>query len=403
MAILPVCALPVSLSTVFAIQKLEERLRSYSFSPGALRWLPLDSRAFGPPRRRAGAVDYFLNHAGSITEVYPKAPACPSHPVLLNQIAPAYFVNFRDTLPPAYVFSMSGARVLGSAGWIVGENDTLLVESSFWREPDFPQPFQSHFILNRKRAPALRHLPGRCLSLASDFAVGGFGHFLHDSLPRLHLVERAGHKLGNFDWLYLPRLDSSATRSLVAALDFPPERLLQYDARFDLAADELIATTFPGTPGNLPSYTPEFLRRRFTSQAAPAQRKIFLSREGFRRDLVNRPAIERLLVDRGFEICRPQEHDAIRACSEADVIVSQEGANFMNTLFAPPGTRVLMLLPDSGNNLPYAFTLAAAAGHKLFVQSCPLVDSTPGNEGTSPVVADLEVFALGLDQLLAAR
>lgn len=384
-------------------EKLELSLRGFSFPPALLPWLPLSSRSFGPPRQHAETCAYFARHAGKFTEVYPHVAAAMPHPVLLNHVDPAYFVHIRKTLPPAFVFTLPNARILGSAGWIVGERDTLLVESSFWREPDFPHPFRTHFILGRKRAPALRQLAGRCLSLASDFAIGGFGHFLHDSLPRLHLVEKAGHRLKDFDWLYLPRLDSPATRALVAALDFPPERILQHDPGCDLEAEELVATTYPGTPGNLPAYTPRFLRERFTPWATRAHRKIFLSREGFRRDLANRPAIERLLLAHNFEICRPHTDDAIRACSEAGVIVAQEGANLMNTLFAPPGTRVLMLLPESGQNLPYAFTLAAAAGHELFVQSCPLIDRSPGQEGTSPVVADIEVFASSLDQVLSAR
>ncbi|MCX6954211.1 MAG: glycosyltransferase family 61 protein [Verrucomicrobia bacterium] len=219
----------------------------------------------------------------------------------------------------------------------------------------------------------------------------------------MHLVEKAGHRLRDFDWLYLPRLDSPSTRELVTALGFPRDRIVQHDPRYDLETDELVATTYPGTPGNLPAYTPDFLRERFAPPSVGARRKIFLSREGARRDLANRPEIERLLLARGFEICRPQTDHAVRACAAADVIVSQEGANLMNTLFAPPGTRVLLLLPDTGNNLPYALTLAATAGHRLFIQSCPLVDRTPGHENSSPVRPDLTVFASGLDQLLAAR
>lgn len=377
------------------------QLRSFSFPPALLPWLPLSSRIFGPPRRRAGIAEYFSHHPGKFTEVYPATPNIQVQPVLINKIAPAYFKDLRPTLPAAYVFSMQRAHLLGSAGWIVGAQDTLLVEASFWREPDFPHRFDTHFILSRKKARPLRQLKGRTLSLASDFSIGGFGHFLHDGLARLHLVEKAGYTLQDFDWIYLPHIDTPSTRSLISKLEFPPDRILQHDPKWDLETEELVATSYPGTAGNLPPYTPSFLRTRFAQNAAPANRKVFLSRKGFRRDLVNREDIEQLLLAHGFEICEPSRDDAVRACAEASIVVAQEGANFVNTLFTPPGARVLMLLPESGNTLPYGFTIAAAAGHKLWVQSCPLEDTTPGHEGISPVFADLGLFASALDEILA--
>jgi capsular polysaccharide biosynthesis protein len=144
-----------------------------------------------------------------------------------------------------------------------------------------------------------------------------------------------------------------------------------------------------------------FLREHFTRPGSNASRRIFLSREGFRRDLVNRSEVEQVLLARGFEICRPHIDDALRACTEAGIIVGQEGANLMNSLVAPPGTSVLMLLPEAHENLPYAFTGAAAAGHNLYVQSCQLEEATPGREGTSPVRADPAVLAAGVDRILA--
>lgn len=386
------------------VPKIAERwLREFSFQPEVLPWVPFTSRTFGPPRRQSIVSEYFSRHLGKCSEVYPARPSPRSAPVFLNEFDPEHLRHLRDTIPPAYVFSLPRSRLLGSAGWIVGEHDTLLVESSFWREADFPQPFRTHFILRRKRALPVRWLPGRTLSLASDFAIGGFGHFIHDSLPRLHLIEKAGHRLRDFDWVYLPRIDTPSTRSLIAALDIPEERILQHDPRSDLETEDLVATTFPGTPGHMPSYVPEFLRTRFGPGSGGKQRRIFLSREGFRRDLANRIDVERLLLERDFEICRPHRDDAVQACSEAAVIAGLEGANLMNMLFAAPATRILMFLPQTRQNLPYAFTAAAAAGHELFVQSCPSADPTPEDEGLSPVLADLNVLAAGLDQILAAR
>ena len=68
----------------------------------------------------------------------------------------------------------------------------------------------------------------------------------------------------------------------------------------------------------------------------------------------------------------------------------------MNALFAPPGTRLLMLLPRPCPDLPYGFTLARAAGHRLWVLTTP--ETAPAG---APVVTDLALLDHALDQLLA--
>lgn len=375
-------------------------LRGLRPPPWLLPLLPGESTRYGPPRRRATLTEYFARHPGELREVEPAAPA-PDLPGAEDAPGLLAGMKRRARIPPAYVFTLPRARLLGPDGWIVGEGDSFLPEASFWRERDHPHPFSTHFILLRKRARPLRRLPGRTLSLASDFAAGGFGHFLHDSLPRLHLVEKAGHDLRDFDWVYLPRIDTPATRQLVARLDLPPERVLAQDPRHDLFADELVATSYPGTPGYIPSYAPALLRERFLPTDAPASaasagRRIFLSREGFRRDLAARAQVEQLLRARGFEIVRPQVDDAIAACAEAACVVAQEGSNFMNALFCPSGARLLLLCPPTVD-LPYALSLAAAGGHHLRVVETP----SPSGDPEGKVGLDLARFERTLDALLA--
>lgn len=372
-----------------------ERLRAWSCPPWATPLIPSTSVRFGPPRRRSSIAEYFSRHPGAFTQVYPRRPAPAIHADWLGA-APSTALKHRAWLPPDHVFTLRGARLLGDAGWIVGDDDTLLTEASFWREADHPHPFSSHYILRRKSSRPLRRLPGRTVSLASDFASGGFGHLIHDSLPRLHLLEQAGHKLADFDWIYLPRIDTPSARRLISRLGIPAGRLLAHDPAFDLLADELVATTYPGTPGYLPAYTPQFLRSRFGPSPARTGRRIFLSREGFRRDLARRGEIETLLRAHGFEIIRADRDDALQACAEAGCVVGQEGANFMNALFCPPGARLLLLLPDYVD-LPYALTLAASGGHSIWVQS---VRTSP-HDVHGPVTLDLALFTRTLDRLLS--
>ena len=91
----------------------------------------------------------------------------------------------------------------------------------------------------------------------------------------------------------------------MARLGLPPEKVLNHDPSHDLECDELTATTFPGAPGNLPAYTPEFLRSRFAPLARPKGRRLYLSRAGSRRYLANAAEVEALLTARGFETILP--------------------------------------------------------------------------------------------------
>lgn len=371
---------------------LGESLRALRCPPWLAARLPYSSMEYGPPRRVSSLRELFSARPDLLREVTPARPA-PSLSARWVTPSREARLRHRTTLPPDYVFTLRDARLLGNAGWIVASDDTFLPEASFWREPDHPHPISTHFIFQRKRAKPLRRLPGRVLSLASDFAIGGFGHFIHDALPRLHLVEKAGHRLGDFDWVYLPRLDSPASRALTARLGVPPSKLLDHHPMFDLQAEELVGTSYPGTPGFIPDYTPAFLRERFAPPVRRTDRRIFLSREGFRRDLLQRPRAEQLLRERGFEIIRPHLEDAVSACAEAAVVVAQEGANFMNALFCPPGARLLLLLP-AFIDLPYAFTLASSGAHSLWIQETP-----PGGSGDS-LSLDLDLFAQTLDEII---
>ena len=140
-------------------RKIGHWLRSTPWPVALVPWLPLTSRTFGPPRRRAGVVEYFSRHEGRLTEVYAASAVPPPQVTPLGEVDPTYSRGLATALPPAFVFSLPQARLLGSAGWVVGRRDTLLVEASFWREPDFPHPFSTHFILGRSA-------PGRCAGCA---------------------------------------------------------------------------------------------------------------------------------------------------------------------------------------------------------------------------------------------
>jgi hypothetical protein len=383
---------------------IRNRLRSFRWSPGVVHWLPGSSVHFGPPRRWMHLNEYFAGHPGELREAIPAYPLPRPRPELVGNVPSRFLESFRAEVPPAYVFRLSDARLLGAEGWIAAPGDTFLLDASYEGNV-VGMPMGDHHIFRSRRgfSPAQRRLPGRCLSLASDYAIGGFGHFIHDSLTRILLVEKAGLKLSEFDWIYLPRMATPAVRELVTKLEIEPERLLNHDVGFDLSCEDLTATSFPGAPGSIASIYAEFLRSRFAPVPRRRDRLIYLSRHGFRRNFSNLKEVEDVLQRYGFEEVRPHEDkDTIQKCAEAAFVFCIEGANFFNATFCPVGTGVVLVFPDRLPHCkPYAFTLAEACGFRTIVISGDTVGAVNVDGGIADLYLDPNILELALKQLMA--
>jgi hypothetical protein len=377
-----------------------DRFREIRWPPIVARFLPGDSRQFGPPRRWMPSRKYLSTHPGTFREVLPAQGLPRPQPEFLEPERGRFIGNYLDQVPPASIFTLGEARLLGPEGWIVAPGDVFLVDASFEGNVANPR-LADHTIFRtrRGRAPSLKRLQGRCLSLASDYAVGGFGHFIHDSLTRLLLVELAGLRLSEFAWVYLPHLETPIVRAMIARLGIPRDRILNYDASTDLLCESLTATTFPGTPGYIATVYVEFLRRRFAPTATRRDRRIYLSRSGHRRNFSNLAEVEAVLRRFGFEEVRAHEdEDALRKCAEAALVFCIEGASFFNAFACPRGTRVLMVYPDLRSHAqPYALSFAEAAGFKPVV----MVGKSAASPEIDAGIANLYLDPMALSAQLA--
>jgi len=375
-------------------------LREFRWPPGVVRWLPGDSRHFGPPRRWTTLARYFAAQPDLIREVLPAHPIVVAHPTVLGELPARFQESTQANAPAAQVFNVRNAALLGPEGWVVAPPDTFLLEAGAEVHDARRRLAEYQVFRSRQgRAKPRRRLPGRTLSLASDYAIGGFGHFLHDALSRLLLVDRAGLSLDAFDWIYLPRPDTAVARALVAHLGVRPERLLNYDPSHDLDCAELTATRFPGIPGYFSPPYVEHLQARFAPEPTRTDRRVYLSRRGFRRTFANAAAIDAVLARHGFEEVLPHEDPAtLQKCAEAACIVSLEGANFFNAFVCSSGTRVLLIFPDRlPHHLPYALSLAGACGFQTYALGAASV----GPAGIDGGIADVHLDPAVLDSALA--
>jgi len=381
---------------------VKHRMRQFRWPLGSVGTLPGSSRWFGPARRWVKATDYFRWNAGSIREVLPaqKMPAPVFRPC--GPIPARFFERFQPDIPRGYILQLPEARLIGPDGWIIGARDSYLTDASYWAYPDAQMDLQDHYMLiPQLRRPAKR-LAGRTFSLASDFAIGGFGHFLHDSLTRLLLVEKAGIDLREYDWIYWPHLDTPLVKALVRAANLPAEKVLNCDRTHDLVCESLTATSFPGRPGQIAPVYADFLRRRFAPAPTGAKRKLYLSRRGFRRNFRNAKAIEAVLHKLGYEECLAHEDNAVFAkCADASHVVAIEGASFFNAFACPKGTKVLLILPDAGPTMPYTLTLGLSAGFEMFLLAAQSLDQPRVDPGIADIHLDPAELAGVLTQMEA--
>lgn len=239
------------------------------------------------------------------------------------------------------------------------------------------------------------------ISLATDFACGGYGHFVHDALPRLRLLRLAGIDVSAADWVFFPHLETLSTRAIRQALGLDGRNVLHREPECDYACERLIATTYPHAVGAIAPRDALFLARLGDAWRPPVRtpdRRVFLSRSGSSRNFLNETDVHCVLRRHGFEIVAPAEGSAaLAACADATVLVGIDGANMANISFAPLDARVLLIYPDSPPPLPYMLTLAASAGRRVHV-----VAGKPDGTRRRPYVADFQMDLALLDQALTA-
>jgi capsular polysaccharide biosynthesis protein len=189
----------------------------------------------------------------------------------------------------------------------------------------------------------------RALPVASAFMLGGcpnYGHWLMDYLPRIALWKSDVPLLVNSP--HLPFQSES-----LAIADVRPDQLLGLDYPGAYRVPMLLYPSLqslwcdPRLPFQAGIIT--WLRETFASLMAPEPggRRLFVTRRGASRRLLNSDEIERIAEQFDFEIvtCETLSFgEQVRLFSEAHIIAGAHGAGLVNMVFAPPGTQVIELI-----------------------------------------------------------
>jgi capsular polysaccharide biosynthesis protein len=323
--------------------------------------------------------------------VYPAREQMPPPPEFVGSLRVDMLRYLDPRIPDLGVLELWQPLVYGSHGWIFSHDGFLLPEQSWYgREVE-----RMHLP---KRLPQGTPLPGTSLSLASDFAGGSYGHYLLDSLSRMHLFLAAGFTLDAIDHVLCHEPPTVEAALHFSRLGVPPEKCVWLAKEAAWEPERLLAPSFPGTKMNYPSWVPTSLKQAFAPAPATAHRRLWIGRTGRRRSITNAADVDRAMQEHGFEA-----YDVAVATNPAEdfaaaaVVVSPHGGVLADLAFCSPGTKVLELLPTD-HAAPYYYTLSLAAGLEYRCLVCRSLHERPDGART-PSTSD---FMVDIDELVAA-
>ncbi len=224
--------------------------------------------------------------------------------------------------------------------------------------------------------PPQRHLAGRHLSLLMPGGGNPF-HWLIMNLARVGLLDDAD--IAGLTAILVPaELGPVARDSLDRDARLPDLPRHEVARGIGVSVDSLVLPWRVASGDGMHPAGISHLRRLYPA-TGPRHRRLYIDRRGApARALSNEGEIVDLLAARGFLPVRLETltmGEQARLFQEAEIVVAPHGAGLANMVFAPPGLRIVELLPDGAINWCYRH-LAAASGHRY---DCVIGRSAPAS------------------------
>lgn len=340
--------------------------------------------------------DYERHYGHSWHCVYNETPVQKSTLRYFGSIEIDLTKKLDHAFPALGVLELDAPLVFRKSGWIFDKNRTFLPEFSWFGKHLKEIEHFPRFL------PRGRRLQGTAVSLASDFAIGSYGHFVYDVISRLHLFQKSGFVLEDVDHIICPKPTKGNAELLFDELGLPKNKMVWMDDEKSLRPSRLLAISFPGTRRNYPAWVSRFIQTSFiTAGNKPQIRRLFITRKGYRRNPSNLKEVEKLLVRYGFEIYDPvQNRHAHLDFHEAEFVVGGSGSNLTGLIFCQPGTKVLELISED-HVYPYYYSISESAGLEFSCLVCKSL-SFRGKDVWGPSEHDYYVDLTELEHALSS-
>ena len=195
--------------------------------------------------------------------------------------------------------------------------------------------------------------------------IGGSGennyfHWMIDSLPRIHLLEKAGW-LNEINWFIVPKHSLPYQKDTLRLLGIDVTKIVEGHSVPHIQADTLFATTFVRNIEHIPFWACEFLRNKFLPAAQKiieAPKRIYISRyDSNSRNVKNENEVMNVLSKYGFKKVILSDltfAEQVGLFEQAEFVVAPHGAGLTNLVFCRKGTQVIELFAQEYTPLFYA-------------------------------------------------
>lgn len=329
--------------------------------------LPATSRSFGPPRGFcATALEWSRQNQDKnccYKEVYPSSSFNRTPAKTLEGKPPLAFTAGLEEVPPQYVCSIPNGRVYGDDVVIVGDDDKIILDLSMIFAPFY------HSVFYKLKLPAVSRIDGPVLVLAC--APGNnYGHWLHQVLPRIHLVQRAGLDLRDVQAFLINECSGSFILQSMELLGIPKEKCRFMSPRSHFESNMLIVPSIP-PGGNPPTWVFDFLRQAFIKDPydEAASAPIYVSRRNAsRRKFSNEQDVEDVMHEYGVRAIVLESltfSEQVHVFRQASAVISIHGSGLTNMAFCKPGTKIIEILSPSFPEICW-WTMASQLGHDYY-------------------------------------
>lgn len=274
-------------------------------------------------------------------------------------VVPPYSVALADT------FVIPGSTMLAKDTFIISDEIAVSSHTSspklwdrIWRNGD-------NILL--KYQVGLNPKIKTGLHLFKEYEQNYF-HFVAELLPKLMYFEQMELDV-SIPLLVSDDLDERLYE-LIDLLKHPDRALLKMERNvpylverlFYVSDLSLVSDVYDRKPVPSDTYLPSRLLHAIAGSVLPSgnpqddvrrRRKLFLTRQGRRRKILNEAEIVDMLVRQDFEVvdlAALSINSQVELFSSADVIVGGTGAAFTNLLWCRPGTKAVILYPDHPYN-----------------------------------------------------
>lgn len=304
------------------------------WAASVLRPLPFSSKVVGPPKGLTTVVEAAQRSGAClITSLQPaEQEEGPLFPIEIHQ--PKNIL-----LPPTSLLVLPEARICGSTGVVITEEDLVIAETTL----DWVKKPAEHTIFRKRKLPKL-HKTSDCVAVIASKSADCYFHWMFDILPRLEILRLSQLP---YDKICVNEGEQPFQAETLKTLQIEPEKMVWGNRALHLQAKRVLLPSLPAPVGHIPRWSCAFLRDKFLpkDKEFTQERRIFISRRGAAyRKISNEEEVTALLEKNGFEVVLTEaltvaEQAALFA--SAKIIIAQHGASLTNLVFCQPGTEVV--------------------------------------------------------------